>query len=92
MREIRPSGLEGGVARKRHPYPYRLRLPAVIDRLHCCFEHLSTNASLRSVIPHSGIPEDLNNSTIQQFSLIDRLDESYMLQNLWAVYDLLCIR
>ncbi len=23
MREIRPSGLEGGVARKRHPYPYR---------------------------------------------------------------------
>jgi hypothetical protein len=22
MREIRPSGLEGGVARKRHPYPY----------------------------------------------------------------------
>ena len=25
MREIRPSGLEGGVARKRHPYPYRLR-------------------------------------------------------------------
>ncbi len=25
MREIRPSGLEGGVARKRHPYPYRPR-------------------------------------------------------------------
>jgi hypothetical protein len=23
MREIRPSGSEGGVARKRHPYPYR---------------------------------------------------------------------
>ena len=23
MREIRPSGLEGGVARKRHPYPYQ---------------------------------------------------------------------
>ena len=25
MREIRPSGSEGGVARKRHPYPYRRR-------------------------------------------------------------------
>ena len=23
MREIRPSGLEGGVALTRHPYPYR---------------------------------------------------------------------
>jgi len=23
MREIRPSGSEGGVARKRHPYPYQ---------------------------------------------------------------------
>ncbi len=23
MREIRPSGLEGGVAPTRHPYPYR---------------------------------------------------------------------
>jgi hypothetical protein len=23
MREIRPSGSEGGVVRKRHPYPYR---------------------------------------------------------------------
>ena len=23
MREIRQSGSEGGVARKRHPYPYR---------------------------------------------------------------------
>jgi hypothetical protein len=22
MREIRPSGSEGGVVRKRHPYPY----------------------------------------------------------------------
>jgi hypothetical protein len=23
MREIRPSGSEGGVARTRHPYPYQ---------------------------------------------------------------------
>jgi len=27
MREIRPSGSEGGVARKRHPYPYRRQYP-----------------------------------------------------------------
>ncbi|HZR21056.1 MAG TPA: hypothetical protein VFE51_27480, partial [Verrucomicrobiae bacterium] len=38
MREIRPSGLEGGVARKRHPYPYRRAgiLPAAMS------EHLLT--------------------------------------------------
>jgi len=28
MRETRPSGSEGGVARKRHPYPYLRSNPA----------------------------------------------------------------
>ena len=28
MREIRPSGSEGGVAPTRHPYPYRSKVPA----------------------------------------------------------------
>ena len=28
MREIRPSGSEGGVGLIPHPYPYRLRLVA----------------------------------------------------------------
>jgi hypothetical protein len=32
MREIRPSGLEGGVARKRHPYPYRSLLQQALAR------------------------------------------------------------
>jgi hypothetical protein len=27
MREIRPSGLEGGVAVTRHPYPYFIAAP-----------------------------------------------------------------
>src|SRR6266478_3178352 len=31
MREIRPSGLEGGVARKRHPYPYRSQGSLVVS-------------------------------------------------------------
>jgi hypothetical protein len=32
MREIRPSGSEGGVARKRHPYPYQALREAVSRR------------------------------------------------------------
>jgi len=31
MPEIGPSGLEGGVALTRHPYPYRLREPAPLE-------------------------------------------------------------
>jgi hypothetical protein len=31
MREIRQSGSEGGVARKRHPYPY-VRLRVTVHR------------------------------------------------------------
>jgi hypothetical protein len=29
MREIRPSGSEGGVAPRRHPYPYRCEIGAI---------------------------------------------------------------
>jgi hypothetical protein len=37
MREIRPSGSEGGVVRKRHPYPYQQdRSPAL--RLRACLD------------------------------------------------------
>jgi hypothetical protein len=31
MREIRPSGSEGGVAPRRHPYPYLSRMDAIAE-------------------------------------------------------------
>jgi RNA-directed DNA polymerase len=33
MREIRPSGSEGGVARQRHPYPYVSAVPRGLEKL-----------------------------------------------------------
>jgi len=49
MRETRPSGSEGGVARKRHPYPYLRSNPAeggLSKTLRACF----------SSHPHSSTP------------------------------------
>lgn len=50
MRENRSSGSEGGVARKRHPYPYLSFVPA--PGLEAPFVPPRKGARLRSRIPH----------------------------------------
>jgi hypothetical protein len=47
MREIRPSGLEGGVA-FRHPYPYPLRVPPLGWKWSRC-DHLPAFSGRRSL-------------------------------------------
>ena len=58
MREIRPSGLEGGVALTRHPYPYRpmvvLNLGAVLGCAASPFDlYALVQPNRRAVEPHS---------------------------------------
>ena len=49
MRETRLYGSEGGVARKRHPYPYRK--PAVSRRSHSAFRKEVRSAGIMPALP-----------------------------------------